>query len=1052
MLASIVLSSIRTRVLVITLAVIIGAGSVWVISRTPLEVIPEFSPLSLEVKTEALGLSPSEVESLITVPLEADLLNGVPWMKSIQSESIAGLSSIEMFFAPGTDLMHARQMVDERLTQARALPNVSSPPTLLQPVSSASRIMNIGLTSKSVSLIDMSVQARWEIVPRLMGVSGVANASIWGQQDRQLQVRVDPAKLHAKGVGLDQIVKTAGDAVWESPLTYLESSTPGTGGFVDTPNQRLSVRHIQPILSPEDFAKVPVTGTSVALGDIAQVVETHQPLIGGAMFKDGPGLMIVVEKMPGFNTTDVTRAVERALTDLKPGMAGIDVTTTAYRPASFIERAAHNLSLSVLISAGLVVVSLVVLLATWRAGFVAIVSIALSMVAAGLVIYARHANIDMMVVAGLLMVSGVIVSNAILAADHVFRRLRDERAESAYVTGARVIAKAMLERLRPMIYALLIVVIAVVPGLLLGGLGAGFFRPLIWTYLIAVAASAVVALTVTPALSALLMGKAPAVERGGSGGWKQVEERLLAPAARSPIPAFVVAAAAVGLGVLAWSQLDRSGLPAFRETDLIVELEGAPGTSLPAMERITKGLVADVGAIAGVREVAARIGRAALSHEMDSVESAELSVSIRPGANYDATVAAIQQAVRAHPGLRGDVQAYLSSKVREALTGEDKSVTVRVYGQDADIVRAKADEILAVMSKVDGIVDPQIESQPKTPTVQIAVDLDRAAQHGLKPGDVRRATSLLVSGITVGALFQDQKVFDVVVWGAPEIRQNLSSLENLLIDTESGQQVRLAEVATVRTAPAISVIRRQGVSRRIDIDADVKGRSLADVTADVALRLKDVSFPFEYHAEVLGESLEHQAALRSTIAYVVAAAVMMFLLLQAALGSWRLAAVSLLGVPVALIGGLIGIAASGGVLSLGSMIGLFTVFGFTVCAGLAFVLNLQRLDEAEDASLRHAQVMTGVREMAPTIVAAAVVTALLFLPFLLFGDAAGLELARPAALVVPGGLLTSTLLILLIIPALYLRFGARVPADVEYGDATEALSRPAGAAGLSARA
>ncbi len=302
MLAWLISSSVRLRTLVVVVAaglLVLGAVSV---RDKPLDVIPEFALPSLTVKTESLGLSSAEVESLITVPLEADLLNGVPWLQVIQSESMAGLSTIEMIFAPGTDLMKARQMVQERLTQARALPNVSSPPVMLQPVSSASRVMNIGLSSKSVSLIDMSVQARWNIAPRLAGVPGVANVSIWGQRERQVQVLVDARNLRNKGVKLDQVIKTTGEAVWSSPLTYLNSSTPGTGGFIETPNQRLSIRHQLPISTVGTFAKVPLTGTTVRVGDVAYLVEGHQALIGDAIIGDGPGLMVAIEKFPGFNT------------------------------------------------------------------------------------------------------------------------------------------------------------------------------------------------------------------------------------------------------------------------------------------------------------------------------------------------------------------------------------------------------------------------------------------------------------------------------------------------------------------------------------------------------------------------------------------------------------------------------------------------------------------------------------------------------------------------------------------------------------------------------
>src|SRR4029078_1996869 len=361
---------------------------------------------------------------------------------------MAGLSTIEMIFAPGTDLMKARQMVQERLTQTRALPNVSRPPTMLQPVSSAGRVMNIGLSSKSVSLIDLSVQARWNIAPRLAGVPGVANVSIWGQRERQVQVHVDARNLQNKGIKLDQVVKTAGEAVWSSPLTYLNSSTPGTGGFIETPHQRLNVRHQMPIGTAQTFSKVAVVNTNVSVGEIANVVEGHQPLIGDAIIGEGPGLLIAIEKFPGFNTKDVTRGILLALEELKPGLAGIEIDPTIYHPASFVERATGNLSKALIVSIVLVAVMLGLLMGTWRAAVIALVSILLSFVTAGLLLQAARVALSMMVIAGLLMATGVIVHDSILDIENALRRLRAPRNESP---GVAVIARAIIETRGPMV-------------------------------------------------------------------------------------------------------------------------------------------------------------------------------------------------------------------------------------------------------------------------------------------------------------------------------------------------------------------------------------------------------------------------------------------------------------------------------------------------------------------------------------------------------------------------------------------------------------------------
>ena len=812
-------SSLRLRTLVVAVAAgLLMLGAI-VIRDKPLDVIPELALPSLTVKTESLGLSSAEVESLITVPLEADLLNGVPWLQVIQSESMAGLSTIEMIFEPGTDLMKARQMVQERLTQAHALPNVSSPPVMLQPVSSASRVMNIGLSSKSVSLIDLSVQARWNIAPRLAGVPGVANVSIWGQRDRQVQVLVDGRNLLKKGVKLEQVIKTTGEAVWSSPLTYLNSSTPGTGGFIETPNQRLSIRHQLPIATVATFAKVPLMGTTARLGDVAYVVEGHQALIGDAIIGDGPGLMLAIEKFPGFNTSEVTRGVERALDELKPGLPGIEINTTIYRPASFIDRATGNLGKAVIISVILVAVVLGLLMGSWRTAVIALAAILLSFVSAGLLLQAAGISLSMMVVGGLLMASGVIVHDGILDADNLLRRLRapgDARPDFL------VIARAMLETRRPMLYASLIVVLAVLPVLFMHSRSAAFLAPIAWAYIAAVSVSMLVALIVTPALAALLLAHAPLSTKGRSGPTDRLAglfERFGRPIFRAPI-------ACIGAGVVAaiacfalWAPLERNIVPSFKETDLVIEWQGPPGTSLQAMVRSTEGLIRDLRQIPGVQNAFANLGRALLCNceRATDVNAGQVWVNVDPKADYEAVVDAVEDAVTAYPGMHGQVGTYLSTRLREALTGDPNSITVRVYGNNLDVIRAKAEEIRALIAKIPGIENPRVEFQVEEPAIEVKVDVDRAADYGLKPGDVRRATSAMVGGITVGALFEEQKVFDVVVWGRPELRDNIDDVRNLMIASENGSQVRLAQVADVRIAPAISIIRRQGSARRIDV-------------------------------------------------------------------------------------------------------------------------------------------------------------------------------------------------------------------------------------------
>ena len=955
---------------------------------------------------------------------------------------MTGLSSIEMTFAPGTDYMRARQMVQERLVQAHALPNVSRPPTLLQPVSSTSRLMNIELSSKTVSPIDLSVLARWTIAPRLLGVPGVANVAIWGQRDRQLQVMVDPKTMRERGVTLEQVVKTAGEAVWASPLTYLNSSTPGTGGFIDTPNQRLNIRHQASITTPKEFARVPVHGTSIALGDVATVVEGHQPLIGDALLKDGPGLILVVDKFPGFNTHNVTRDLEAALRELKPGMAGIDIDTDIYRPASFIDRATENLSGALLAAGVLLAIALAVLLGSWQSTLVAAVSIVLSLFTALLVLNLRGVSLNMLVLAGLLAAIGAVVHEAILTVSTIRRRIDDARRGASRTHNGRIVLDAVAETQRPMMFATLIIVIAVAPVLFMRGLSAQFFEPLIWSYIVAVVAAMVVSVVVAPALSLMLLPSSLGGGRQASAPAPAAAPKPLAPllrryerwlgwTLRAPAVPYAISLVALGLSYAIWISIERNMLPTFRETDVVVDVQSAPGTSLPAMKRATTALMRDLQAVPGVRNVAALVGRAVLCNcdETSDVNSAELWVSIDPAANYGAALAAIEEVLDSSVGMTGEVQTYLSKKMREALTGREETLTVRVYGHELEIIQAKAEEIGRILEQIQGIEDPRIEQAAAEPTLEVEVDLDRASRYGLKPGDIRRATSTLVSGITVGALFQEQKVFDVVVWGTPEIRNNLSDIQGLMIDTEEDEQVRLGDVAHVRIGQSNSVIRREGVSRRIDVDADVRGRSLNDVMREVARRISDVKFPFEYHAQILGEHVERRTALRSIYGHLAAAAVLILLLLQAAMGSWRLAALSAVGIPVALFGGLLAAAIAGDIFSFGSLLGFVPVLGLTVRSSIMMVRNFQHLEHGGAEQFGEALIQRGVREQFFPVVATAIAVCAAVLPFAVLGSNAGLEIAHPMAVVILGGVVSSTLVTLIVTPALYLRFGAATAAD-----------------------
>src|SRR2546422_3942360 len=770
-------SSLQYRFLVVGIAAAMMVFGITRLGHMPVDVFPEFAPPTAEIQTEALGLSAAEVENLVTLNTE-ELLAGVPWLKTMRSRSVPGMSSVQLIFQPGTNLMQARQLVQERLILSYLLPNVSQRPVMLNPVSATSRTMMIGVSPKKLSPLELSVLAGWTIKPRLMGVPGVANVSVWGHRERQLQVLIDPERLRAHGITQEQILKTSGDSLCVSRLTFLNASFPGTGGWIDTPNQRLGVQHILPISTPEDLARVPVDGAPVRLGDVATVVEGHPLVIGDALHNGQAGLLMVVEKFPGTNTLEVTRGVDAALDALRLGLPNVDVDSRIFRAATFIEMAFDNLTTALLLGGVLVVLALGAFLASWRTALISLVAIPLSLLAAALVLYLRGATLNTMVLAGFVIAVGAIVDDAIIAIDHIVRELRRRRQEGSKESTVTIIREASLEVSRPVLYATLIVVLAVVPVFFMEGVSGAFFRPLAVSYVLAVLASLVTALTVTPALAPTLLAKGPVTDSEGPVvSWVQrAYDGLVSRTIHAPRGALVTAVAVVVVGLAVWPLLGQSFLPSFKERHLVIDWVGTPGTSHPAMSRIMNQAARELAAVPGVSNVSAQLGRAVTGDQVVGINASQLWLTIDPKANYEATVAAVQGVVDGYPGLSRSVQTYLRERVREVLTGTDDAIVVRLYGPERPTLHKTAENVKQALSTVNGITDLHVEGQAEEAQIEVRVDLASAERHGLKPGDIRRQVATVFAGIQVGSLFEQQKVFEVVVWGVPEVRNNLTKL------------------------------------------------------------------------------------------------------------------------------------------------------------------------------------------------------------------------------------------------------------------------------------
>ena len=1030
----IVAASLRFRSIIIAMAaalMIVGGAQ---LSSASVDVFPEFAPPRVEVQTACLGLTASEVEELVTVPME-EAFNGIDGLDQMRSKSVSQLSAIVLEFKPGTDLLTARQLVSERMaTVIPTLPTWAAPPLMLQPLSSTSRVMKIGLSSDTRSLIEMSMISYWNIRAHLLRVPGVANVAIWGERLQMLQVQVDPAKLAAHNVTLENVMNSTSDALDAGLLKYSPGALIGTGGALETPSQSMGIRHVQPITSPAELAQVALEEREglppLRLADVANVVEDHQQLIGDAVINGGPGLMLIVEKLPWGNTLEVTRGVEEALKKLQPGLTGIAVDTTLFRPASFIEESLGNLSLALLLGCFLVVLVLSVFLFQWRTALVSVTAIPLSLTAAALVLYWTGGTINTMVLAGLVIAVGVVVDDAIIDVENIVRRLRHHRASGGTESTARVVVNASLEVRGPIVYATLIIVAATVPIFFLDGLTGAFFRPLAISYTLAVLASMLVALTVTPAMAYIFLRNAKLEDRDPPvvRVLKRWYGAALRPIVRRPLPGYLAVAALGVVGIIAAPLLGQSLLPSFKERDFLMHWVTQPGTSNAEEVRVSQLACKELMTVPGVNNCGSHIGQAFAADEVVGVNFGENWISVDPSVDYDKTLASIQQIVDGYPGIHRDVQTYLKERVREVLTGTGYSIVVRVYGDDLGTLKKQADKVKTVLAGIEGAIGAKVALQVNVPQVDVEVDLDAANRYGLKPGDVRRAAATLVSGEEVGDVYRDGKAYDVQVWSPPENRTSVTSIENLPLDTPSGQRIRVADVAKITVKPTPNVIERSEGSRRLDVSANVKEGDLAKVVEKLESDLKSVEFPTGYSADILGEYAERQAAAQRLLLFAIGAVIVVYLLLQAAFRSWRLATLAILTLPVALVGGVIAAHMSGGILSLGSLVGFLTVMGIAARNGILLINHCQHLEQFEGMPFGRDLVLRGAAERLSPILMTTLATALALVPLVVMGNRPGHEIEHPMAVVILGGLVTSTLVNLFIVPSLYLRFAKKGPA------------------------
>ncbi len=1020
MLRRLVEFSLEFRGVTVTLACVLVGYGVFAAFQAKLDVFPEFAPAQVVVMTEAPGLSPEEVEALVTTPVER-AINGVGDLQTIRSQSIQGFSVITAIFLTGTDVLRARQLVGERLLEvAPRLPQGVAPPTMAPLTSATSTTLIIGLTSEQRSTMELRTFADWTLHPQLLGVPGVAKVVIFGGDVRQLQIQVRPDRLLAYGLAIDDVLEAA------------RSATGVRGaGFVDTGPQRVVLRTRGQALTPTQLASVVVghrNGLSIRLEDVARVVEAAAPKIGTASIGGHPGIIVAISSQYGANTMEVTRAVERALAELAPTIraAGIVLHPALFRPANFITTAVDNVRSSLLLGAVFVGVVLILFLLDLRTALISFTAIPLSLLAAVIALQQLGASLNTLTLGGLAIAIGIVVDDAIIDVENVWRRLGISRVPPASPVR-RVVRDAVLEVRTPVVYATFVVVIIFVPVLTLSGVEGRFFAPLAAAAILAILASLVVAVTVTPALCLLLLARA---RRRGEPRYiralKARHRHWLATSARRPATVVGAAAALVVAAVATLPFFGSAFLPEFREGHFIVHMVAVPGTSLEESirlgDRVTAALLEDPD----VRSVAQRAGRAGDADDTNGPHYSEFEVDLKPlsGEATEQAEARIRRRLAEFAGLSFAIKPFLTERIEETVGGAAAQVVVKIFGDDLDVLEQKAREVAGVLSQVAGATDVQAQSSAGVPTLIVQLRPDRLTRFGFRPVEVLDAVQTAYQGRVAAQTYEGNRMFDVTVILDAAARRDPELVRTLLLRQRDGGRLPLGELAHVYSTTGRYALLHDGARRVQLVTANVVGGDIGAFVSKARESIgKQVAFPPGVYTVFAGAAQAQAGARRRLLLHSSIAGVGTVLLLAVVLRRGRALVLVLANVPFALVGGVLAVFATGAVLSLGSLVGFVTLFGITIRNSILLVSHYEHLVNVEGLHWGLEAALRGAEERLVPILMTALVTALGLLPLALGSGEAGREIEGPMAIVILGGLLTSTVLNLLVLPTLALRVG-----------------------------
>ena len=1032
MLKALVQFSLRFRGVVLVLASVLLAYGLYVTLHAKLEVFPEFVQPQVVIQTECPGLSAEQVEMLVTRPIES-MVNGLADMDSLRSESIQGLSIITAVFKQGTDVFRGRQLLAEKVAESASdLPATVKTPRLTPLTSSTMDLLKIGLVSDRLTPMELRTFADWTLKPRLLSVPGVAKCSAFGGEVRQLQVQVLHDRLVACGLAVSDVLAAARAA------TAIRGA-----GFIETSNQRLIIKTEGQALTPGELGQVIVAhtnGSSVRLQDVARVVEGPEPKFGDTVVQGRPGVLLTMSSQYGANTMEATRELEAALEGMKPVLAreGIALLPRLHRPATFIENALANMRTSLAMGGVLVAVVLFVLLGSARTACISLAAIPLSLLAAVVVLDRCGITLNTITLGGLAIALGEVVDDSIIDVENIVRRLRQNALAAPPRALFAVVLDASLEVRRAVVYATFIVALIFLPILTLTGLQGSFFAPLGASYILAILASLVVALTVTPALSLVLYGRGlrkaaePRLQRALKRAYRAVVEALT----RWPRALIGLVAAVCGWAILHLPGGEGELLPEFREGHFVLQVWAAPGTALPEMLRLGRQISAALLANPHIATVEQQVGRSELGEDPWGPERSEFHVELKPvtGREEKETAEQIRAVLASFPGIQYEVLTFLGDRIGETIAGETAPVVVSIFGEDLDLLDDKAGEVVRILRGM-GAAEARVKSPRGASRLAIRLRPERLTQFGFRPTDVLEAIETAYQGTIVAQTYRGNQVTAVAVLLDPAQRQDPEAVGDLLLRNSAGSLLPLRELSDIYPAGTRHSIMHEGARRRQVVTCNPTGRDVTSFVAEARKQIAArVALPKDVYTVFSGAAEATAKAQRELFLHSAIAAVGILLLLSIAFHNGRNLLLVLANVPFALVGGVLSVwltrtfgpAGAGGI-TIGSLVGFVTLFGITTRNSIMMISHFEHLVSEEGLAWGLEAALRGASERLMPILMTATVTGLGLLPLALGTGEAGREIEGPMAIVILGGLVTSTALNLLVLPVLALRYGRFEP-------------------------